>query len=310
MKEIEVVVCKSSHGTHERTKLQEELNDADLFVPEFFGSSVLEESHNVPAEKVREAYERAKKGNSGLEVLEVSGAEALFSSQFGEMDQAESDIRKTLAEMAFVLPLTSSTSDEAYERYKSEIPGLFKEIERYAEISGRLEKEFCNLLAKSLREKIEKAEKKGKLKIVVDSGHTHQYPLLKDRLEQILHARVNVREAVEKETLTGFVEDLVVRTKKGELTERNLKGYSDEIAQGVLFEAVYSPYMEQISSPAGIDREKQEEVYSRYLPKVEKWGEQELMRFWEAIMRSPELKPYTQEEDMEEVLKNAGLLKN
>jgi len=106
--EIEVVICKSSHGTHERNELYKELKDADIFVPEFFCSSMLKivyfDPSHIPIKKIKEAFEKAKKENKKLKVLEDEEAEKFFLSQFENLDNAESQIRRMLYSYAFILP--------------------------------------------------------------------------------------------------------------------------------------------------------------------------------------------------------------
>jgi len=194
-----------------------------------------------------------------------------------------------------------------YEKYKAGLLELFERIENYSKINQNLENRFCNLLAEKL-EKLAKEIEKEKLKVVIDSGYIHQYSSLKNELEKRFKKdKIKIREIVEKGTLYGFVEDLVIKTAKGELRKENIEKYSEEIAKSVLFEAMYSPYRMQIHSLSYIDRKKQEEVYKKLLPKVSKWGEKELKKFWSTFRSNPFLRPYLDEDDMEKILKKVGL---
>ncbi|MEM5831139.1 MAG: hypothetical protein QXO40_02965 [Candidatus Aenigmatarchaeota archaeon] len=311
---IDLVICKSSHGTHQRDALYKELCNADYFVPEFFCSSILEkklDANNplyktyIPAIRIIEAYEKAKAVNKKLKIINDIEAEKFFLSQFERIDELESDARKILYEMAYIIPLTSG-----YNGYKTEQKTLLAKIKAYAESLIALEDKFCDILIEKLKE-IQREKKKRK--IVIDSGYIHQYHKLKNinALEKALNANISLEEKVEKAMLKGFFEELVIDYMQGKLKEENLEEYSEKIAKAVLFEAIYSPYSFEIHPfPGIIDREKQEAIYKQYSPKVQKWGEKELKKFWHAyqslILESP-LNPYSNSEDMEKILKRAGL---
>lgn len=309
--EIEVVICKSPHFTHERTELYKELKNADFFVPEFFQSKILEIDLTIPAyipaQRVKEVYERAKKENKDLELVKDEEAEEFFFKQFNSVDDAEDKIRKGLYSLAFILPL-SVKEPGCYEIYKKNIPELFENIKKYSEINDSLERKFCKTLAQRLAEKLEK-RKKEKLKVVIDSGYTHQYSSLKEEIEDKIKAKVHVKEVMSSCKELGFLEDIVVRVAKGEIKEENISKYNDDLARCVLFEALYSPYRIRIHSPWGIDRKEQEEVYEKLIPKLAGWGEPELEKFWSALRRNLELRPFIDEDDMKELLKRAGLEK-
>lgn len=171
---------------------------------------------------------------------------------------------------------------------------------------------LSNALIKKLKELIPKfGKEKENIKVVIDSGNIHQYSELKklsESLEKDFNVKVSIREKIEKETINGFFEDLAIEVAKGNLKKDNIEEYSKKIAQATLFEAIYSAYRSQIHGPLGtIDREQQETVYKKYLPKVQEWGEQELKKFWQAIYKNPELKPYLNYKDIEKILKEAGL---
>lgn len=126
----------------------------------FFCSSILEkklDANNplyktyIPAIRIIKAYEKAKAVNKKLKIINDIEAEKFFLSQFERIDELESDARKILYEMAYIIPLTSG-----YNGYKTEQKQLLAKIKAYAESKSEIDKNhYYKLILKQKSNKCE-----------------------------------------------------------------------------------------------------------------------------------------------------------